>query len=118
MPAESIFPWLRQHDVGESHRAFDADGGLEKRSRCSRQPIAGFRIGRIPADLIEVDQPSVPRRVVDATGDIPDLMADGKYHLGSRVVMEIGTVDFQPQALGALAVGDDLGFGEVTHGGF
>ncbi len=65
---------------------------------------------------LDVDEGTVAMRIEHLAGDIPDLIADGEDHLGSRVVAEFGFVDFQPHPFLTLAVGDDLGFGESAHG--
>jgi hypothetical protein len=64
---------------------------------------------------VDIDESPIAVRIEHLAGDFSDLVADGKHHLGCRVVAEFGFVDFQPQALGALAAGEDFGFGEVAH---
>ena len=68
------------------------------------------------AQFLKVDQDAATFGIVDAPRNITDLMADLEHQSGRRVVTQPWQVDFQPQALRALALSDDFRFGERTHG--
>ena len=63
------------------------------------------------AKRIDVDEAAGTLRIKYLTSNFTHLIANGKHGFGGGVVAKFRLVNFQPQALRALAVGDDLGFG-------
>lgn len=65
--------------------------------------------GVLPGEFFDVDEAAGFFGVVNAAGGFADLLADGEGAGG--VVAQVGAVDFEPEAFGALAEGEDFGFG-------
>lgn len=60
---------------------------------------------------LNINQRTCTVGIIDALGDVPDLVPDLKACLGgSGIIAQVRAMDFQPQALGALAQGQKLGF--------
>ncbi len=80
------------------------------------QKIPTPRKGAIESLALRIDHHAAAPRVVYALGDLADLESNLKTRFcGGGVFAQIGTVDFQPEPLGALAQGHKLGFRECSH---
>ncbi len=117
LPAELAALPDGPEDVDQREGSRDLQGGLENRTLPGLQEALRFTAGLVPSYFVGVDIGAGAIRVKDLPCNFTDLIADSEGGLGGGIVAEFGLMDFQPEALGALAVGHDFGFGEVRHEG-
>ena len=114
------FPLLGhgQHHVRESQGAVRLEARFKNRLPGFFQQLRGAGKGGLVALDLGIDEGAFFLRVVDAPGDVAHLVSSLKrrFRLG-RNFAQIRPMDFQPETLRALAVGDEFGFGERGHRG-
>ena len=80
------------------------------------QQVLGAGKGGVKAFGLWIDQRSQALRVVQLAGNVAYLVTRGKTgKCWARVRAHFGLVHLQPKAFGALAKGQEFGFGEGAH---
>ena len=107
-----------QHHVRESQGTIRLEACFKHRVPGIFQQLRGAGKSDLVAFDLGIDEGTFFLRVVDAPGDVAHLVSPLKCGLGlGGDFAQIRPMDFQPETLRALAVGDEFGFGERGHRG-